>query len=114
MQSLHISISDISKIPELMEHFEEHQVNYGDSFLTFINKHYGGKKEQHDSENNDDHENLPFHHTQHVCVDLKMDFPILLVVNESIQVSPKQYFHYEEPHTASSVSNLLDPPKVNC
>ncbi|MGM0479426.1 MAG: hypothetical protein ACQERC_09395 [Bacteroidota bacterium] len=113
-QALHLSVSDVTKIPELLEHYQEHRENDGDSFLTFINKHYGGQKEQHGTENREDHEDLPFHHSQHVCIDMKIDMPSLIVAFLPENTIPEHYFYYEEPHTSAAASQLLQPPKNNC
>ncbi len=113
-QSLHLSVTDITKLPELLEHYQEHHESDGDSLLTFINKHYGGQKEQHKNENNEDHKNLPFHHSHHVCIDLKIDHPEFVVAYQPENNVSEHYFYYEEPHTSVAASNLLQPPKNGC
>lgn len=114
LQSLHVSLEDIVKIPELVEHYQEHKAKSGDDFFAFLNKHYGGQKEQHESENHENHDDLPFHHSQHVCIDLKVDVPLLFVAKQPESEIPEHYFYYEEPQTSAAATNLLQPPKNNC
>jgi hypothetical protein len=115
MQSLHLSLEDIVKIPELVEHFQEHQEKYGDSYIDFINKHYGAEKNHHNSEDNEDHQDLPFHHSSHFCIDLKVDLPQLKTIAQKFESATlKHYFVYQPPHTASAAHSLFHPPKHNC
>ena len=63
LQSLHLGIRDLVQLDELMEHARFHRQQYGDSFLTFLAKHYGDQKEDHDREQweeQHEHEQLPF------------------------------------------------------
>jgi hypothetical protein len=63
LQSLHFGVSDLMQLDELLEHAKYHQQEFGDSFLTFLSKHYGDQKmeHQHDQrEEQPDHEQLPF------------------------------------------------------
>jgi len=115
MQSLHLSVEDIIKLPQLIDHFEEHQENYGDDFLSFLNKHYGAQKDKHESEENDGHEELPFHHSQHLCIDLKIDLPEISILEKNVLVrNPEHHFRYQPPHADSATYSLFQPPKNNC
>jgi hypothetical protein len=63
LQSLHLSVSDLVQLDELLEHAAYHQDEFGDSFLTFLDKHYGSQKEDHErnhQEEKHEHEKLPF------------------------------------------------------
>ena len=113
LQSLHVSLEDIVKIPELVEHYQEHRIEHGDDFLSFLNKHYGSEKEDHKSEDSD-HEDLPFHHTHHTCIDLKVDSPIAFYLNSLCSVQSKHYFVYQDPITSKATYSIHQPPKHNC
>lgn len=66
LQSLHLGISDLIQFDELLEHARYHQQEFGDSFLTFLSKHYGDQKEEHQQKHQEekpDHEQLPFQQT---------------------------------------------------
>ena len=63
LQSIHLGIADLVQLDELMEHARFHKQEYGDSFLTFLAKHYGDQKQDHEREHQDEqpeHEQLPF------------------------------------------------------
>jgi hypothetical protein len=113
LQSLHVSVGDIVKIPTLVEHFQEHQELYGDGVLSFLNKHYGADKEEHNSEDSE-HGNLPFHHSQHVCVDIRMDIPPSFTLKTPQPDQSKHYFVYHEPHSTKRAYTIHQPPKKNC
>jgi len=75
LQGVGIGVSDILVRDELIEHLEYHAETHGDNFLTFFEKHYGSLKAEHqknDSEEQPDHEKLPFQHTSsnHLVIDV--------------------------------------------
>ncbi|MEX2483880.1 MAG: hypothetical protein WED10_04955 [Brumimicrobium sp.] len=113
LQSLHISIEDLVKIPEFVEHFQEHQEKYGDDFFSFMHKHYGAEKENHKSEDSE-HEDLPFHQHHHFCVDLKVDIPLLFQLNTLEAIESKHFFVYTDPITTNVSHSIHQPPKHNC
>jgi len=113
LQSLHVSLGDVVKIPELVEHYQEHKVENNDSFLSFLNKHYGSEKEGHKSED-PDHQDLPFHHAHHFCVDLKIDIPVIFQLKNVEPVQLKHFFVYTEPTTSKITYSIHQPPKNNC
>jgi hypothetical protein len=113
LQSVHVGLEDVVKIPDLFEHYQEHKENYGDDLLTFLKKHYGSEKEAHSSEE-PENQDLPFHHAHHFCIDLKIDIPVVLSMNVIQPDQSKHYFVYHPPHTASATHSLFQPPKNNC
>lgn len=63
LQSAHVAVSDLVQLDELLEHAAYHQKAFGDSFLTFLDKHYGSQKAAHEKKHQEerhDHEELPF------------------------------------------------------
>lgn len=63
LQSIHFGVADLIQLDDLLEHASYHQRQFGDSFLTFLSKHYGDQKEKHQQdplEEHPDHEQLPF------------------------------------------------------
>ncbi|MCO5725583.1 hypothetical protein [Robiginitalea marina] len=63
LQSLPMGPGDLAQLDELLEHARYHKEQFGDSFLTFLNKHYGDLKEAHErnhQEERQQHEQLPF------------------------------------------------------
>tara|TARA_A100000171_G_scaffold45453_1_gene49197 strand:- start:5977 stop:6369 length:393 start_codon:yes stop_codon:yes gene_type:complete len=71
---------EFQKLPNLFEHFSEHQQFNGDSFLDFLAENYlknDGEQKHHDT---NDHENLPFHgahQCSHAPLFYTFDFKIL-------------------------------------
>ncbi len=68
LQSLHLSVTDLVQLDELLEHASYHRQAFGDSFLTFLDKHYGSQKADHEKnhqEEQHDHEQLPFQQVPH-------------------------------------------------
>ena len=67
LQSMGIGYNDLLQLDELIEHAAFHQQQYGDSFFTFLSKHYGDQKEAHHKDHQDEedqHRELPFQHQQ--------------------------------------------------
>lgn len=63
LQSLHISVSDLVQMDELLEHARYHKQQFGDDFISFISKHYGAEKQEHDQQHQEErpqHDQLPF------------------------------------------------------
>ncbi len=109
-----MGFEDVVKLPKLFEHYQEHQKNYGDNFFSFLNKHYGSEKDNHESKEHDEHHDLPFNHSHHVCIDMKVDIPSLVfdcAINENIA---EHFFVYQAPCTNSRTYSILQPPKQSC
>lgn len=114
MQSIHMGADDIAKIPDLMEHYQEHQNKYGDDLFSFINKHYGADKDKHESQEKEQHHDLPFNHSHHVCIDMKVDIPTVHIELKENITDSKDYFVYRAPFTMTRTYSILQPPKHNC
>lgn len=117
IQSFNISFGDFLHFQDLINHYEYHQNTFGDDVYTFINKHYGELKSEHNREHQEereDHEKLPFEH-QHSCVHTINAF---FSQNES-QAIPKivpvdQTTSYSEYHNSYSYalhSSIFQPPR---
>jgi hypothetical protein len=110
-----MNIDDLVKIPELYEHYKEHQIKDGDDFFSFINKHYGSKENSHHSEDPDNHDDLPFHHNNHhVCVDINFDLPPFYNIVFERPNHSRPSFFYSDPITTFAVNTLYHPPKKSC
>ncbi|MEB2787099.1 hypothetical protein [Algoriphagus persicinus] len=58
---------ELQKLPNLFDHYEEHQEFDGDSFLEFLAEDYLNDKDDVQGHHDDsDHDDLPFH-GQHQC-----------------------------------------------
>lgn len=62
-QSVNVPVDDLLELDELIEHYQFHAKEYGDSFVVFLSKHYGDLKSEHHQkhqEEKEEHEELPF------------------------------------------------------
>ena len=113
VQSFNVNFEDISKIKTLLEHADYHQKNYGDSFLEFIEEHYGDEFYQHDVKHKE-HDNLPFKDGQQLASQTNITFTINLV-NYNIQYSSfieiPVNFIYKESHSVFEKRSVFQPPK---
>ena len=56
-----LDLHDLMKLPKLFEHFQQHKTKAADvSFIDFLNLHYGTGAAQHDQEEHEEHQGLPF------------------------------------------------------
>lgn len=112
LQSLHINVGDILSIQDFIEHAQYHKENYGDNLLTFISKHYGPEKEEHNQNESHDHDKLPFSgcsivHTpvalleQHFIPDLKRFDNFEKLDN----------FSYQLNYSSTAIFEIFQPPK---
>ena len=116
-QSFNVSFGDFLHLQDLVVHYQYHQETFGDDVFTFVNKHYGELKEQHNKEHQEereDHEKLPFEH-QHSCTHTVI---ALLNQNDNLpelkaiptdQVSAN--FGYQESYSLFSASGIFQPPR---
>jgi hypothetical protein len=118
LQSIGISINDISKIDDFIEHASFHNEEYGDNIFVFISKHYGDLKTVHEREHHDEkkeHEQLPFHHQSQVSA---ISLFILNNPIDSIDVVEfsefkSHNFVYQEPSSSSIKESPFQPPRLS-
>lgn len=114
LQTVHINLDDLIKVPDFFEHYQEHKIKDGDNFFSFLNKHYGAEEKSHHSED-PDHNDLPFHHNNHhLCADLNFDFPPIFKIDFLVPTESESYFFYKDPFSNFTVNTLHQPPKNNC
>lgn len=107
------SIGQLYKVPNLFEHFKEHQSevsNNSISFIQFIKAHYSKNSEDNHSE----HENLPFKTVEHTSNVL---FTLLLVNIKSIEkptiIELKSAFFYKNSFKSNLFTSIWLPPKID-
>lgn len=116
-QSFNVSFGDFLHLQDLVSHYNYHQKTFGDDVYTFVNKHYGELKEQHNKEHQEereDHEKLPFEH-HHSCVHTVIAF---LNKNDAL-LEPKTVpadqlssnFEYHNAYSYAVVFSIFQPPK---
>lgn len=106
------SIGQLLKIPNLIEHYNEHKNELKTtsiSFIDFLESHYSK-----DIENNpEEHHDLPFK-TFEIASTI-----FLLVTNSSFQIKPvralissKQEFFYHKSFKSHLIASIWLPPKI--
>lgn len=117
VQSLNISIEDISKLDVLLEHAEYHQKNYDDSFLEFLCEHYGNQIAEDTSNNHKEHKDLPFKHDSNTCNNLNwtivLNSSFIEIKNTTVLESSTSNFFYKESTSVFEKQSIFQPPKLS-
>lgn len=106
------SIGQLLKIPNLIEHYEEHKsevVNQSISFIDFIKNHYSKNTEN----NKKEHQNLPFK-TFDNTVNVLFTFPIVSfqLIVKRIGFDVNKTFFYKNCFQSNLFTSIWLPPKI--
>jgi hypothetical protein len=109
-------MQDVFMLGRLVQHAEYHSENYGDDFFTFIEKHYGSQKAEHQKnhkEEKQEHEELPFQHISchHISTDVVLipfEMPILKAEINTLQ---SHSFRYQNLYASLEKFSIFQPPK---
>jgi hypothetical protein len=106
------SIGQLFKIPNLIEHYNEHKnelTTASISFIDFLESHYSKNAEN----NPEEHQNLPFK-TFEIASTV-----FVLVNNTNFQIQPvkvvisnKQKFFYQQSFKSNLITSIWLPPKI--
>jgi hypothetical protein len=116
IQSFNFSFSDILQLNELIEHAQFHKEKYGDDFLTFLSKHYGEDKIEHEKDHQEElpeHEKLPFNHQHIHSIDCNsfvlnnLDFSFEKVDFKEDKITN---FYYLDIYSSIYKEGILQPP----
>lgn len=113
-QSFNIHVNDILKFDELLEHAQFHKEKYGDNIFTFLSKHYGEMKKNHNRNNQeDDHRQLPFNNDHNFGF---LTAFVLSKVKYTIEetreiIYPTSNFYYQETYSSFLEYDIFQPPK---
>ena len=114
VQSLNISLEDVSKFSALLEHAEYHQEVYGDSLIEFISEHYGSDYLEHNAEHQQ-HKDLPFKSNHQTCIHISFFIGVAstdyILTAKSLNDIPFNYF-YKESVSLFEKSSVFQPPKI--
>ncbi len=117
MQGLNLHLQDILELGALVEHMEYHQSSYGDDLYSFLEKHYGTKKTEHDGEehqNGENHEKLPFKdkacHSSSSNMIVLTGSPMRNLTSDCIL--PRSSFHYQESYSFLDQTDIFQPPRI--
>ena len=106
------SIGQLLKIPNLIEHYNEHKnelTTASISFIDFLESHYSKNAEN----NPEEHQNLPFKTFEITST------VFVLVSNTNFQIQPvkvvisnKQKFFYQKSFKSNLITSIWLPPKI--
>ncbi|NER09729.1 hypothetical protein SAMN06265375_101755 [Muriicola jejuensis] len=116
-QSLNISLGELSRLDEFLEHASFHKEQYGDNLFVFISKHYGELKAEHEKnhqEEQGDHEKLPFQ--QQCCTHHAANAYVLFSSaqdKQKVDTEPEkgEAFYYLQTDYSGFRSGIFQPPK---
>ena len=117
IQSFNISFGDFLHLEDLVKHYEYHQETFGDDVFSFLNKHYGELKTQHNlehQEEREDHEKLPFEHHNscvHTVVAYLTDMDLLAEPKSVPSDQMTSNFVYRDFYSFSLKNSIFQPPK---
>lgn len=117
LQGLNFHLPDMIELQVLIKHLEEHQMSYGDDFITFLDKHYGDLRNEHNQEEHKgsgEHEKLPFKHK--VC---QLNFSVLINSSVSqdrnldpVPIPSVQNFYYLDNYSFLDQTDIFQPPQL--
>ena len=105
------SIGQLLKVPNLLEHYKEHQISLGNnaiSFVQFLKLHYSKKFEN----NQEEHQNLPFKTFDNVTSVFTISFTNLQIQLIKSIITCKQKFFYNKSFKSKLVISIWMPPKI--
>jgi hypothetical protein len=101
------------QLDELIEDYQLHQIKYNDDFQTFISKHFGDLKEQHQEQHKKEHSEHKHNdmeiqiHYDYLCSNLNF------ILSRKIEITSKQTnFYYEDLFCLFEKQKIFQPPKV--
>ena len=99
----------------LLEHAKFHEEQYGDGFASFMAKHYGDQKEEHQKEHRDHgHDQLPFQHCGQLLVQSALIFTKTIAILPILVFSEfwQNNFFYQQIYNSQLINVLLQPPRI--
>lgn len=115
-QSAGLGLNDLFLLGSLAEHAQYHSENYGDDFFTFIAKHYGSQKTEHQKNNKEEKQEqgeLPFQHISchHVIGDVVLVPCEVAILKVEISIQGSHTFYYQNLYSSLKKVSIFQPPK---
>lgn len=114
-QSFNIHLVDVFELKNLVEHAEYHKTTYGDDLISFLSKHYGDQKAEHnrDKQEEQDHRQLPFNHGFHLNI---TPFDLIEInaqqLSDICNADPEiTKFFYQDSYSYLQNSDIFQPPQ---
>jgi hypothetical protein len=109
-----LDLHDLVKLPRLIEHYQQHKTKAAEvSFIDFLNLHYGSRAAQHDQEEHEEHQDLPFKSPDcsftHTVIVLSLFKAPEIVSLESV-VTYSNFYH--SPFSSEFSQSVWQPPRI--
>ncbi|HLS12870.1 MAG TPA: hypothetical protein VK050_11970 [Flavobacteriaceae bacterium] len=116
-QSVGMDVSDIFMLTDLVEHAKFHSEVHGDDFFTFLDKHYGTLKAEHEKTAQDEsqkHEKLPFQHKncQHLLTEVAVINNTFSFKKSEVYYPTKHHFYYKDLYSFLEKVSIFQPPRT--
>ncbi|WP_369048304.1 hypothetical protein [Tenacibaculum sp. UWU-22] len=116
VQSLDITYNDILNLNELVKHAQYHKKMYGDNFITFLSKHYGKLKKEHQEKHQEEkkeHEKLPclFHYQLVPFYKAPFNNLASLLPSTINFIQKNSFFHYQKRYNSPDTLGIFQPPR---
>ncbi|HUH46385.1 MAG TPA: hypothetical protein VLZ54_04465 [Arenibacter sp.] len=117
VQSSTLNLRDIVQLEDFLIHAQFHKEKYGDNLIEFISKHYGGQKEQHHLESQEEHKDhgeLPLNHQccTHSIVVFVLDRNNFTLPKSPQAIDTVGSFFYQESYYQKAISDIFQPPRL--
>lgn len=114
LQTINYGAAEVLRLGDLVEHAQLHSKEYGDSFLAFLQKHYGSSKEDHLA-SHEGHEKLPFNHDSRTksTISVFVFHPRQVLQIPAPAQTPKSVeFFYTNTYSSLVNQDIFQPPKM--
>jgi hypothetical protein len=110
-----VSIDDVIQMGDFIEHAQFHNEQYGDDFFTFVSKHYGELKTQHEEQHKEEHEELPFQNNSIFTTVIGILDPTAATDLKAITLVDysTHHFYYQDLSSTKHLYGLLQPPQIS-
>lgn len=113
LQTVNFGATEVLRMGDLIEHAQLHSQEYGDSFLSFLNKHYGSLKSDHLA-SHEGHEKLPFNNDSRTKSTLSVFIfnPRQILKIPVPPTTPRSTeFTYKNSYSSRIDQEIFQPPK---
>lgn len=103
---------ELSKLPELVAHFTEHEKHADHSLFSFMELHYGlndGMKDHHQESH---HGSLPFHEHNTGHAHVYISFQISIDLETRVELSGREFTEYQSFISSEYSYSIFQPPRA--
>jgi len=100
---------------EIWEDYQLHQVKYGDNLTTFLSKHFGELKEQHQEQHKKEHQDHKHNHEMNLSIHIDMlcDNSFDFSTEISTVFYKEHNFHYKDLFSNFEKQKIFQPPRLS-